>query len=332
MKIYNLSDIREMYDQPWRFHHNREHINKMLRMLETSRFQGDKALEYAIVFHDCVYDPLCFDNEEQSSKVWLEFAARNGIGGRLAKKVNSLILSTLHPENCKSDKELFLRSLDWNRMGETHEINDDYAEWLESYERNIFREFQVWPVEKYVEGRLAFIDGSVGNGLMTREVADYLRPLVRRKRKVGIYAGSFLPFHIGHLNVLRKAEKMFDKVIVFQGINPEKKAIIQNEFQNVSECLRHHEVDCSQSQLVDYVNSKRNDYCEPVLVRGLRNGYDLSYEINLIDFVNEQAGARGIERIPVVYVHCDREFEHISSSAIRLLEKNDAERYLPKGL
>ena len=40
--------------------------------------------------------------------------------------------------------------------------------------------------------------------------------------KVGVYAGSFNPFHRGHYDILVKAEKIFDKVIVARGINPEK--------------------------------------------------------------------------------------------------------------
>ncbi len=40
--------------------------------------------------------------------------------------------------------------------------------------------------------------------------------------KLGIYAGSFNPIHRGHLNILQKARRVFDKVIVARGINPEK--------------------------------------------------------------------------------------------------------------
>lgn len=67
----------------------------------------------------------------------------------------------------------------------------------------------------------------------------------------------------------------------------------------------------------------------PFQKRGLRNGYDLNQETNLIRFVDEQADAREIRRIPIVYISCDKEFEHVSSSAIRTLEPSDAERYVP---
>ena len=118
-------------------------------------------------------------------------------------------------------------------------------------------------------------------------------------------------------------------MIVAKGINPEKAAVGTEEFDNLQGTLRHHEVDMYFGQLVEYFNWKRDDLVEPVLVRGLRNGYDLSYEVNFMNFVNEQADARNCERIPITYIHCDREYEHVSSSAIRMLPKEDRMRYLP---
>ena len=41
--------------------------------------------------------------------------------------------------------------------------------------------------------------------------------------RVGFYAGSFDPFTIGHLEVLKKASEIFDKLIVGIGFNPDKK-------------------------------------------------------------------------------------------------------------
>ena len=41
--------------------------------------------------------------------------------------------------------------------------------------------------------------------------------------KIGFYAGSFDPFTIGHLHIVKAASKVFDKVYVGMGINPNKK-------------------------------------------------------------------------------------------------------------
>lgn len=318
-----------LYDQPWRYHHARKHVDAMherLRRLDFDKLDED-AFYYASIFHDAVYEPYASDNEEKSNELWLRHCEEKGVRHALKEKVSRLIMLTKNPLDASGTLEKEFIDADWNDMGNVHKIDDEYARWLDEYEKDIFREFQQVPVDEYVKGRRKFIFDSVKKGLMTEEVSHYLLPLVDRKKTVGIYAGSFFPFHVGHLNVLRKAERMFDKVIVAQGVNREK--TYSGSFGNLAKVLRHHEIEMYSGQLVDYVNSKRSEYVEPVLVRGLRNGYDLNQETNLIRFVDEQADSRRIRRIPIAYISCDKEFEHVSSSAIRTLEPSDAERYVP---
>jgi len=54
------------------------------------------------------------------------------------------------------------------------------------------------------------------------------------------------------------------------------------------------------------------------LIRGLRNGYDLDYELNQYEFLKQMKSD-----LKVVFIPCDKEFGHISSSAIRALYKVD---------
>lgn len=330
MESEELKQLMKMYEQPWRHHHTWRHVDEMREafLKRVNKSFDMNVFDYAIIFHDCVYEPLASDNEEKSNEKWKEYAGHCLFNKDFTNAVSNLILSTKHPEKCSTREEIAFRNLDWHDMGVVHDINDKYARWLEEYERNIFREFQKVSVEEYVKGRGRFLLDSVKKGLMTEEVAQYLLPLVNRKKTVGIYAGSFNPFHVGHLNILKKAEQMFDKVIVARGVNPEKKD--NKIYGDVADFLSHHQVDKYDCQLVDYVNSKRSEYVQPVLIRGLRNGYDLNQEVNLISFVNAQADDRGIERVPIMYIHCDKEYEHVSSSAVRMLEENDAKRYIPE--
>ena len=40
--------------------------------------------------------------------------------------------------------------------------------------------------------------------------------------RYGIYPGAFDPFHIGHLDIVRQAQKVFDRVFAIRAVNPEK--------------------------------------------------------------------------------------------------------------
>ncbi len=148
-------------------------------------------------------------------------------------------------------------------------------------------------------------------------------------KTLAIYCGSFNPFHIGHLNIVEKAENIFgkDNVIIAIGINPSKKQEIDPE-------IRRKEISNRRGKNVIIYSSFTHELVEVyekqgfnvVLVRGLRNGDDLDYEDNQLKFMQDFK-----KNINVVFIRCDSEFEHISSSAIRQLESfriGSSDKYL----
>lgn len=128
--------------------------------------------------------------------------------------------------------------------------------------------------------------------------------------KIGVYAGTFNPWHEGHKDILEKALKVFDKVIIAIGINPDKSNTDRDQGLRISSG-RVEEI-WFTGLLVDFVKSVKAD----AVIRGLRNGADLQYEMNQ-QYWNEDLGLE----VPVVYFICDRKLSHISSSMIRQLEK-----------
>jgi pantetheine-phosphate adenylyltransferase len=128
--------------------------------------------------------------------------------------------------------------------------------------------------------------------------------------KVGVYAGSFNPFHLGHYNILTKAEKIFDKVIIGFGKNSEK----SDNFGLLSQSLDSRDVRFYDGLLTDFIDSL--EYENITLIRGLRNSTDLQYELTQYRFLQELK-----PDIQVISIFCDKEYEHISSSAIRMLMK-----------
>ena len=137
--------------------------------------------------------------------------------------------------------------------------------------------------------------------------------------KVGLYPGSFKPFHKGHYNILQKSEAIFDKVILGFGFNPEKDNI--NDYPP-PKILSARDVRFYDGLLTDFIQSL--EYDDVTVIRGLRNSNDLHYELNKYRFLQEL-----MPDIKVISIFCDKEFEHISSSAIRLLQRyGKAQQYL----
>jgi len=137
-------------------------------------------------------------------------------------------------------------------------------------------------------------------------------------KTLAIYAGSFNPFTIGHLNIVEKAERVFDKgnVLIAIGVNPEK----SNSGGDLLRSLEISEkigrtVEVYTTFLHEFIEKKESEGYKVVLIRGLRNGDDLAYEDNQLKFINDFK-----KDIDVVFFRCDDQFKHISSSAVRNLQ------------
>jgi pantetheine-phosphate adenylyltransferase len=146
-----------------------------------------------------------------------------------------------------------------------------------------------------------------------------------RTLKVGYYPGTFNPWHEGHEDVLKKALLVFDKVIVAVGVNPDKAPftlavsphVSPEELQETLQAKLGEGV-CVESfvgLMVDHIKLiSRPDWRITGVIRGLRNGYDLQYEMNQ-QYWNEDLGLT----VPIVFFITDRKLAHISSSSIRAI-------------
>lgn len=154
-------------------------------------------------------------------------------------------------------------------------------------------------------------------------------------KTLAIYAGSFSPFHIGHLNIVDKMEKIFGygNIMIAIGVNPSKMGNPYDHTELIDRAKRLSEkmdvnVEVYTTFLHELIEKKESEGYHVILVRGLRNGDDLNYEDNQLKFIKDFK-----KDINVVFLRCDEEFEHVSSSAIRALESfrpGSGDKYLVK--
>ncbi|MFA6814891.1 MAG: adenylyltransferase/cytidyltransferase family protein [Lentisphaeria bacterium] len=300
-----LSRVFAAYRQPHRYFHTLVHLQTICAaILETV---SDKELRAKLLltalFHDVVWYPEGGNSEELSVEAFLFVCSQYGLS--LSNGVREEICRAIMATKTQvADSELASRFHDYDCQVIIHGNEID----LLAYEYQVFREFQCLNMQDYRKGRRAFFNRFARRFPECSSTMHFLvEYLERRRPRIGIYAGTFNPFHIGHLSILEKAEQMFDKVIVAVGINPQKDTKKDQELESV---LPFHEVVYFDSLVVDLIE-KESVLSDVILVRGLRNGYDLDYEMNQMSYINEMR-----PNTQAVYIPCDKKLEHISSSAL----------------
>ena len=146
-----------------------------------------------------------------------------------------------------------------------------------------------------------------------------------------IYAGSFNPFHRGHLDITQKADKIFGKenVLLAVGMNPEKDASfesVQERAKSISTKFQR-PVEAYDTFLHEFVEEKEKQGYNVVIIRGLRNSADLAYEDIQMKYIRDFK-----PDVTEIFIVGDHKYDHISSSAIRGLEKfrkGSGSKYLP---
>ncbi len=129
--------------------------------------------------------------------------------------------------------------------------------------------------------------------------------------KVAVYPGSFDPITNGHLEILKRALNIFDKVIMLVAVNPNKKSRFNAEdrVNMIKEAVNDPrvEVDSYEGLTVEYAKKHHASH----LIRGLRAVTDFEYEFSLAsanDFIDSS--------VDTVFLMSKAEKSFINSSMI----------------
>lgn len=324
-------EVIKMWEEPHRYFHTLKHLNYILASIENLKDikEWDEywvdALSLAAYYHDIIYDPRSKYNEEQSAAFFMEHTKNLGSKDPFILTVNSIIL-----ESDLSKTPSFELSVQFRKF-DTFSIYEASFEELIAYEESIFKEYQFYSYKEYKTGRIKLLQELLKVAPnSTNHIYELVQYLQSRQPRIAVYPGSFNPFHVGHLAILKKAEQIFDKVIIAVGHNPAKPDNSQKALHELSkmQSTMYHEIVLIDGLLTDYVSHVEQSGCNVTVIKGLRNGADLDYEVNQLRFMKDMK-----PDFKVVYLPCDIEYEHVSSTAIRQLltiDSKTAQKYLPK--
>lgn len=139
--------------------------------------------------------------------------------------------------------------------------------------------------------------------------------------KTALYPGSFDPITMGHLNIIQRASRIFDRVVVCVLKNSEKNGMFSLEermalARKVLKAYPNVEVATTDRLFADYAKEFEN----PVIVKGLRAVSDFDYEFQ-IALINKRLNPQ----LETVFLTADQKYTYLSSSVVKEMARYDVD-------
>lgn len=137
--------------------------------------------------------------------------------------------------------------------------------------------------------------------------------------KTALYTGSFDPITNGHLNIIQKATKLFDKIIILIANNAKKNYLfdIDDRISMLKKSLSHFDniqIEYSDGLIVDAIEK----YQANCVIRGIRNSSDFDYEHQMAN-MNKQLN----NKCETIFLIPDAEYASISSTLVKEIALNN---------
>ena len=142
------------------------------------------------------------------------------------------------------------------------------------------------------------------------------------------FPGSFNPVTNGHMDLIRRASKLFDRVSVVVMVNLQKHEVIPTAdrvrmLEKACEGLPNVQIAFWNGLLAEYM-ARNNEF---ILIRGIRNSTELDHEYSSW-LVNRQLN----KQIEMLWIPTDPELAYVSSSAVREIAGfgGDISKFVPR--
>lgn len=152
----------------------------------------------------------------------------------------------------------------------------------------------------------------------------------KEKLKIAVYPGSFDPPTLGHFDLIKRASKIFDKLIVLVSDSKNKNYMFSKEerFTMVKDMVKdceNVEVQMLNGLLIEYLKENKINF----VIRGLRITSDFDYEFQMSSF-NKVL----YPEIETIYIMSDIKYTLLSSSLVRELISNngDISKFVPESV
>ena len=153
--------------------------------------------------------------------------------------------------------------------------------------------------------------------------------------RIALYAGSFDPVTNGHLDVVRQAVGLCDRLVIAIGVHPGKKPLFSAEerlvmarevFESVAKSARC-ELDCTTFDDLTVTAAKRVG--ATILIRGLRDGTDLDYEMQIAGMNETMA-----PQVRTVFLPASPAVRPITATLVRQIASmgGDVSHFVPKAV
>jgi pantetheine-phosphate adenylyltransferase len=137
-----------------------------------------------------------------------------------------------------------------------------------------------------------------------------------------VYAGSFDPPTIGHLNIVERASTIFDSLIIAIGVNSAKKPLFDMSERTTmfAEAIRQRPAMHGRKISIRTFDGLLINFCKQqgatVLVRGLRAAMDFEYELGIA-----QANATQAHDVQTVFLATEPQYSFVASSVVKEIAK-----------